>query len=436
MKKLITLRLVLAFSLNAEANYLRINNVSYDLTTSNVNFDITWNNSWRVDSTGAPFNWDAAWVIVKFRDCNAFPTDPWTHGLINPSTGASSFANLEPVLNSGAVGISPAPNNTGVMLRHPVNGIRPSFPSQNITFNLTNLPAAGDLDLRVLGIEMVHVNQGQFLLDASTLITSQTTVHPNGFEAFHCMKYEISQQQYAEFLNTVSSTTAAARFYSTSLDRYTIQNSGAPPSQYFATRPDRAINFLSWQDLQAYLDWAALRPMHEDEFIKACRGSGPVVPNEYAWGSTNIVEALQIGSINEDGTETINTPNANCHFLNNPILGGDGGTGPLRVGIFATASTTTREQTGATYYGIMEMSGNVYEYVVRDSYNPNGFDGSWGNGYLNAANEADVPTWPLNAYAGIKGGGWSAAAANCQLDYLGNNQWTYRYDWSGGRGVR
>jgi len=176
--------------------------------------------------------------------------------------------------------------------------------------------------------------------------------------------------------------------------------------------------------------------MHQDEFIKACRGSGPVVPNEYAWGSTNITEALQIGSINEDGTEIINTPDANCHYINNAILGGDGGTGPVRVGIFATAATTTREQTGATYYGIMEMSGNVYEYVVHNSYDPNGFDGSWGDGNLNAANEADVATWPLNVYGGIRGGGWTAGAANCELSYISTNYWTTRRDWSGGRGVR
>ena len=436
MKRLLFLTIGLLLAFSVKANYLRINNVSYDLSTSNVNFDITWNNSWRVDTMGAPFNWDAAWVIVKFRDCNAFPTDPWTHGLVNVSTGASNFANLEPILNNGTVGISPAPNNTGVMLRHPSNGIRPTFPLQNITLNLSNLPASGDLDLRVLGIEMVYVPQGQFLLDASTLVTSQSTVYPNGYEAFHCMKYEISQQQYAEFLNTISSIQASTRFPNSTASRHTIQNTAAPPSQYFASRPDRACNYLSWQDVQAYLDWAALRPMHQDEFIKACRGSGPVIPNEYAWGSNVIVEALQIGSIVEDGTETILTPNANCHFLNNAISGGDGGSGPLRVGIFATSSTTTRQQTGATYFGIMEMSGNVYEYVVHNSYNPNAFDGAWGDGNLNAASEADVATWPLNAYGGIKGGGWTAASSNCELDYLSTNYWTSRRDWSGGRGVR
>ena len=34
---------------------------------------------------------------------------------------------------------------------------------------------------------------------------------------------------------------------------------------------DRACNFLNWNDLAAYLQWAALRPMTELEFEKICR---------------------------------------------------------------------------------------------------------------------------------------------------------------------
>ena len=30
-----------------------------------VQFDISWENSWRTSS--APFNWDAAWVFVKYK---------------------------------------------------------------------------------------------------------------------------------------------------------------------------------------------------------------------------------------------------------------------------------------------------------------------------------------------------------------------------------
>ena len=44
-------------------------------------------------------------------------------------------------------------------------------------------------------------------------------------------------------------------------------------------------NFLSWMDLAAYLDWAALRPMTELEFEKICRGPNPPIAGEYVWGT-------------------------------------------------------------------------------------------------------------------------------------------------------
>ena len=49
-----------------------------------------------------------------------------------------------------------------------------------------------------------------------------------------------------------------------------------------------AMNNLSWADLAAYLDWAALRPMTELEFEKVCRGTMPRVAGEYPWGDTTI----------------------------------------------------------------------------------------------------------------------------------------------------
>src|SRR5262249_26881342 len=90
-----------------------------------ITFDLSWQNSWRED--GTPYtskNWDAAWVFIKFRDCSASNNVQFTHGLISTVTGDHNFNVLssstpfEPTLaNGSAVGIDPAPNNTGVMLR-------------------------------------------------------------------------------------------------------------------------------------------------------------------------------------------------------------------------------------------------------------------------------------------------------------------------------
>jgi len=53
----------------ANANNITVSNVSIaEYNTTNgyvmINFDISWENSWRTSS--APFNWDAAWLFVKY----------------------------------------------------------------------------------------------------------------------------------------------------------------------------------------------------------------------------------------------------------------------------------------------------------------------------------------------------------------------------------
>ncbi len=464
--------LTICWGLTAKANYLRISNVSQNQGAGTVTFDLAWDNSWNIDGMGSPNHWDAAWVFVKIRECNAPASTAWTHGLVNTTLGSHTFGSLEPTLADGsAVGIDPAPNNTGVMLRHTSAGLYPSAGNVSVTLSLTNLPATGDYEVRVFGIEMVFVPQGEYLLGGAsessrmgvgnvpTLINSEAALTsidntgsasfpaawPKGYDAFYCMKYEISQGQYAAFLNTLDATSQLAHYpnYFNSY-RHRITNGGTPPQIYYSDRPDRACNYLNWADLLAYLDWAALRPMTEMEYEKACRGSGPYIGG-YAWGTSQLTEA-QLVATPEDGTELILTANANCHYTSNNLNGGDGGNGPVRVGIFATGTTSSRQETGATYYGIMEMSGNVYEQMIT-AYNdvPSlAFDGAWGDGNLDAAGFADVPTWPYSncttsgCYRALRGGSFATNNAYLYVAYRANYYYssgTRRYD-HGGRGVR
>lgn len=458
------------------ANYMRVANVSYNQAAGTVTFDIAWNNSWRIDGLGAPNHWDAAWVFVKWRECNAPVTTGWTHGLINTTLGSHSFSNLEPTLSDGsAVGIDAAPNNTGTMLRRNSSALYPSAGFTTVTLALTNLPAMGDYDIRVFGIEMVYVPQGAFVAGGSTesyalnrsnnpfVISSENAIsfnhyssqnvnlpalYPKGYDAFYCMKYEISQGQYADFLNTldaVGQTSLFGNFFNSWRNR--ITSGGTPPNIYYSDRPDRAMNYLAWTDLLAYMDWACLRPMTELEYEKACRGNGPYVGG-YAWGTTDIVEISAIGTP-EDGTEVSLTAGANAHYQSNNLTGGDAGNGPIRVGIFATGTTSTRVETGATYYGIMEMSGNVREQCVNvytDTVFTN-FDGQWGDGYLDANANSDVPNWPYQNVAisatgyhrMTRGGSFISGPTELRVAnrpyFLGvsRNDRTYNI---GGRGVR
>ncbi len=459
------------------ANYMRVANVSYNQAAGTVTFDIAWNNSWRIDGLGAPNHWDAGWVFVKWRECGAPVTTGWTHGLLNTTLGSHSFSSLEPTLSDGsAVGIDPAPNNTGAMLRRNATGLFPAAGFTTVTLALTNFPAAGDYDIRVFGIEMVYVPQGPYVLGGTSesyalnrnsgpvVVTSEAPLninfytssynvtlgasYPKGYDAFYCMKYEISQGQYADFLNTLDATGQAALFPNNyNSYRHNINSGGTPPNMYFSDRPDRATNYLAWTDLLSYMDWACLRPMTELEYEKACRGDGPYVGG-YAWGTTDIVETLTLGAP-EDGTEVNLTPGANAHYISNNLLGGDGGTGPIRVGIFATSSTTSRVATGATYYGIMEMSGNVWDQCVGVSSDPVflNYDGQWGNGYLDANANADVPNWPYaNVTIGTagyhrtaRGGGFTSSANALRVadrPYFQGISTNSRTNVYGGRGVR
>lgn len=155
---------------------------------------------------------------------------------------------------------------------------------------------------------------------------------PKGYQAFYIMKYEMSQEAYCEFLNTLSQAQQDGRIQGTlaalvvgawawgsdlSPYRNYIKVKQAAPVALFGMDAnvnnvfnqtdkidyrgngdtlvrnidgqDLAVNFVSVYDLLAYAEFAGLRPMTEFEYEKACRGPREPVNNEYAWGSVTMV---------------------------------------------------------------------------------------------------------------------------------------------------
>jgi len=262
---------------------------------------------------------------------------------------------------------------------------------------------------------------------------------PNGFDALYCMKYEISQGQYVDFLNTLTGTQDATRYMTETGYRHGTW--GGSQGSRTSYRSDRACNYLSWMDGAAYADWAGLRPMTELEFEKACRGTGAQPTDyEYAWGNQTITAAVTISGT-EDGTETITTSGANCCCNNQTFTGGDAGPGPLRCGIFATASST-RQESGASYYGVMEMSGNVWEQpVTLGNATGRAFTGTNGNGAIDASGNADAANWPSTdaVGAGFRGGDWCYGEYHDHVSaryYAAYSDMTYRSRHYGFRAVR
>lgn len=421
-----------------------------------VQFNITWENSHRV--AFGPTNWDAAWVFVKYRVAGG----NWLH---------ASLANTGQVAPSGStidIGLL-TPGSTYNATTNPGMGAfiyRNTSGSGTFTANSAQLRWAygansvadnAVVEVQVFAIEMVFVPGGAFSagdgsngFTRTTISTANATTAPasnsggyptgqtaptaaswpNGFNGFYCMKYEISQQQYVDFLNTLTASQSVNRFSNSTLVRLAISVANGV---YSTTNPFLACNFLSMADLAAYLDWSGLRPMTELEFEKACRGTLPAVAGELAWGTTSSTPAT--GLTNPGLTNEIaSNAGANC------MLGSQTGiTGPGRVGMFA-ASNTTRVQAGATFYGIMEMSGNLWERTVSIGVaQGRNFTGLHGNGAISSAGDADVTNWPdaTGTGTGLKGGAFNETSLNCSVSSRSQAATLYsRTSTTGGRGVR
>jgi formylglycine-generating enzyme required for sulfatase activity len=443
---------MLLFAANLTANNIQVSNISLtgENTTADyvmVQFDISWENSWHF-STG-PANWDAAWVFAKYR----VGTGEWQHATLN-STGHSGGSGT-------GTTITPAPDGTGAFIYRSADGtgtfsiagaqLRWNYGANGVADNAT-------VDVKVFAFEMVYVPQGNFTVgttgfeygvftaandDSSPYtpftITSTTPTlqgnnsssssanlsatggfdltgtntaslasgFPTGYAGFYCQKYEITQQQYVDFLNTLTQTQANNRKYTGSTYRYAI--TGSTIGSYATTNPYVACNYLSWMDGAAYTDWAGLRPMTELEYEKACRGIAMPVADEYAWGTTVATAANNITNPGASN-ETTSTSGANAVINDQPNV-----QGPMRVGVFATGSST-RTQSGASYWGIMELSSNLKERAVTvGNATGRSYTGVHGNGALSANGHANATAWPglsggevTNATgSGSRGVGWS-----------------------------
>ena len=422
---------VMAMANNITVSSATISGQNTTAKTEVINFDVAWENSWRTSTNEN--NYDGAWLFVKFRKMG---TQDWRHCTIN----TAGFV-------AGAGGAITVPTDgKGAFIYKSANGIG----AVNYTGNqlIWNYGVDGILDnetveIRVFALEMVYIPVGSFQLGSGGTETNAFTngtsglpytvasnavinlgitagtlnpngqgapsgtlpvAYPKGFNAFWIMKYECSQQQYVDFLNHLD----AARALANNTPAYL----GTHPA-IIAPQPERAAGSLGSGRTIALADWSGLRPYSELEYEKIARGfNTPAVPNEYAWGNTTINPLLTVTSAGTT-TEAVATPvNANA-CINSTYPGSI----PVRTGLFARPSASDRILSGATYYGVMNMSDNLNEIVV-SIINAAGkaMDASvHGDGYLASSGNADVPLWiaSYNAY-GVKGSAFNGITASAR----------------------
>ena len=438
--------------MKSEADMISISNIkvaSSDLVESVhrtadfrlIRFNTRWDQSWRNGR-----NWDAVWVFLKFR----VEQGEWKHCTLNFVDGvATNDGHKEP---SGAT-ITTSPDGKGVFIyRNEENRGYGSVSFEKVLLRWNSgkdrVPVDAIIDIKIFGIEMVYVPTGAFAVgtdgpeykafqlttidtgNATTLATGSNGIFnspqggypreeiapdysswPNGFHAFYCMKYELTQGQYADFLNTLSVEQAEYRYSKRRSARYAIY---AVRNSYKAEVPNRACNFLSWADGVAFADWSALRPFTEMEYEKACRGPTKPVPGEYAWGTASIHQSVY--DLTNENTVTERVTNFSKSPIGNAAYNETNGyKGPYRSGIFAAGlRKNNRQQAGGSFYGILELSGNLWERTIAIGH-PEGrkFKGQHGDGRITPFGDADVDDWPGDDAegAGFRGGGWRSGAS-------------------------
>ncbi|RKU11776.1 hypothetical protein C6503_18160 [Candidatus Poribacteria bacterium] len=200
--------------------------------------------------------------------------------------------------------------------------------------------AASDIPIDVE--EMVFVSAGEVRLgtDSKTLLTFGTEADTRTVfvAAFYIDKYEVTNKQYAEFLS---------------------ETGHRKPKFWEDPRlnaPDQPVVGVNWEDAEAYAAWAGKRLPTASEWEKAARGTDGRL---YPWG--NDYDAAR-GNFDDGGSMDGST---------------DGyAMTPAPVGNFTS---------GISPYGLHDMAGNVWEWVVEWSETTDGQTyairgGSWTNG--------------------------------------------------------
>lgn len=305
-----------------------------------------------------------------------------------------------------------------------------SNPSEQVSYNLAESKKWG----LVTVVMKPQPQDGGYTLTGQNGFSNNINF-PTGYNSFYCMKYEVTQAQYVEFLNTLDLVQqgyrtetppesgdpgdGALNFNNDYLNGIDIkQTGGAFPAIYGCNLSDdgdfdnpendgapKACNYLAWDDLAAWLDWAALRPITELEFEKLSR---PITKSQmsvaYPWGVNR--DPIEFsGSVSNEGSVSEQLTNKeeafNCNW-------GNGYYGPLRVGFFARDSGTkrNREYAGASLTGVMDLAGNLWEMVVTiETEDGRGFTGNHGDGSTQTS-----PPWSLTSESGIgcRGGSWES----------------------------
>jgi formylglycine-generating enzyme required for sulfatase activity len=240
------------------------------------------------------------------------------------------------------------------------------------------LPQKGSVKVFSVPEGMALIPAGEFLMGSNDGESDEKPVHTVYLDAFYMDKYEVTNAQYARFLNEYGKNTDAAGHQLLGINEIEKVGNTYKPKSGYENHPVA----ITWYGAAAYAQFYGKRLPTEAEWEKAARGG--LVGKRYPWG------------------DNITHDNANYHGTAGNVTGrGDRGRDkwniPSPVGSFAPNG-----------YGLYDMAGNVWEWCA-DEYDSGYYSKSPKN---NPKGPGVVITFTNNDFTNVntrrvlRGGSW------------------------------
>lgn len=329
---------------SSDINYMLIQNVttsSDNIQTkkAQIQFDLNWGYSWKDE-----INWDAAWIFMKYKTASG----EWKHCKIS-SVGFDHGQGTPNIIEVPSDQMGAFVRLNGVGNAHiDIQGLQLQW-----DYSAEGISNVDGLEVKVFAIEMVYMPEGDFCvyqtvgasglgisapggnqavinnrmtpllsyyqptgtcrvkgdsgLDSNADGVVDKPNYPTGYKPFYAAKYEMSEQQYADFLNCL--TSAQKTNLGVAGSTIALQN-----GEYFASNPIKACAGYNINRFLAYADWSGLRPLSILELSKI--GAGPFLTytsNGYSsnlanvnndYNSYNVWNSGYYGLINLKGNAT------------------------------------------------------------------------------------------------------------------------------------
>jgi len=227
------------------------------------------------------------------------------------------------------------------------------------------------------GMVQKYIPAGEFMMGCEDGEKNEEPIHPVYVDGFWMDEHEVTNAQYASFLNDEGNQEEGGRNWldSTDMDVLIEKKSGVwQPVSGYENHPVVEVN---WYGARAYCEWTHRRLPTEAEWEKAARGG--MEGNLYPWG-------------NENPTCTAGARNGAQY-------------GPCKRGLIPVKTFASNG------YGLYDMAGNVWEWVY-----------DWHNLDYYRDSPYEDPTGPSTGeYRVLRGGSWHYDGNDIRVAYRLSN---------------